>query len=56
VEDVEKYLGIRVMGTIPRMTLPFGSNLKRKIPIFVGAGISFLLVILIIFLKFKTNG
>ncbi len=56
VEDVEKYLGIKVMGTIPRMELPFGSDLKRKIPIFVGAGISFLLVILIIFLKFKTNG
>lgn len=56
VEGVEKYLGIKVIGTIPRMELPFGSNLKRKVPIFVGAGISFLLVIWILFLQFKTNG
>ncbi len=56
VEDVEKYLGVKVIGTIPRMELPYGSNLKRKIPILVGAGISFLLVILIIFLEFKTTG
>ncbi len=56
VDDVEKYLGIKVVGTIPRMDLPSGSNLKRKIPLFVGVGISFLLVILIIFLEFKSNG
>lgn len=56
VDDVEKYLGIKVLGTIPRMDLPFGSNLKRKVPIFVGAGISFLLVIIIIFLEFKSSG
>jgi succinoglycan biosynthesis transport protein ExoP len=56
VEDVEKYLSIKVIGTIPKMELPFGSNLKRKVPIFVGAGISFILAILIIFLEFKTNG
>lgn len=56
VEDVENYLGVKVIGTIPRMDLPYGSNLKRKVPIFVGAGISFILVVLILFLKFKTNG
>lgn len=56
VEDAEKYLGVKVLGTVPKMELPFGSNVKRKIPIFVGAGISVLLVILIIFLQFKMNG
>lgn len=56
VEDVEKYLGIKVIGTVPRLELPFTSSLKKRIPVIVGLGVSFLLIILIIFLNFKMGG
>lgn len=53
VEEIEGFTGLRVLGTIPRMNLPYGSGMKRKIPYIIGAGISFMLVILIIFLRSK---
>ena len=56
VEDVERFLGIKVIGTVPRMELPFASAFKKRIPLIVGAGVSFLLILLIIFLKFKVGG
>ncbi len=56
VEEVEKYLGVKVLGTIPRITLPFGSNVRKRLPVIVGAGVSFLLIVLIIFLNYKMGG
>ena len=56
VEEVEKYLGVKVIGTFPRIELPFGSNMKKRIPVIVGAGVSFLLIVLIIFLNYKLGG
>ncbi len=56
VEDVEEYLKLRVVGTIPKIALPYGSGFKKKIPVLIGAGISFILVLLIIFLNFRKNG
>jgi polysaccharide biosynthesis transport protein len=56
VEDVNEYLHLSVLGTIPRMDLPFSSLAKKRVPIAIGVSISFLLVILIIFLNFKKNG
>ena len=56
VEDVHEYLHLSVLGTIPRMDLPFSSLAKKRIPIAIGVSLSFLLVILIIFLNFKKNG
>jgi len=55
VEDVEKYLGLQVIGTVPRLDLPYDSKFKKKIPVIVGAGVSFILILLIIFLNFKTG-
>jgi polysaccharide biosynthesis transport protein len=56
VEDISEYLHLPVLGTIPRMDLPFSSLAKKRIPIAIGVSLSFLLVILIIFLNFKKNG
>ena len=56
IEDVEALLGINVIGTIPKMSLPFDSFSRKRIPIFIGAGISVLLLILIIYLNFSKNG
>ncbi len=56
VEEVENFLGVKVIGTIPFMALPFGSNMKKRVPVFVGAGISFMLVLLILFLNYKLGG
>lgn len=56
VEDVNEYLHLSVLGTIPRMDLPFGSMAKKRVPIAIGVSLSFLLVMLIIFLNFKRNG
>lgn len=53
VEEVENFTGLRVLGTIPRMNLPYGSGIKRKIPYIIGAGVSFMLVMLILFLRSK---
>ncbi|MEE9554446.1 MAG: Wzz/FepE/Etk N-terminal domain-containing protein [candidate division Zixibacteria bacterium] len=56
VEEVEQFLGVNVIGTIPHIDLPFGSSMKKRIPAMVGAGISFLLILLILFLNFKLGG
>jgi succinoglycan biosynthesis transport protein ExoP len=56
VDDLEEKLEVKVLGTIPRMDLPFGSNFKKKIPVLVGAFVSFLLVVLIVFLRLKESG
>jgi len=53
VEDVEKFLNVKVIGTIPRIEFPFTSHLKKRLPMMIGAGISFLLIALILFLNFK---
>ena len=53
VEDVEGFTGLRVLGTIPRMNLPYGSGIRKKIPYIIGAGVTFMLVILILFLRSK---
>jgi len=53
IEDLESFTGLKVLGTIPRMELPYESGLKRKIPYIIGAGISFMLVVLILFLRSK---
>jgi uncharacterized protein involved in exopolysaccharide biosynthesis len=56
VEDVTEYLKLQVIGTIPRMELPFSNTAKRRVPIAIGVSVSFILVLLIIFLNFKKNG
>jgi len=53
IEDIEGFIGLKVLGTIPRMELPYDSRIKRKIPYIIGAGISFMLVALILFLRSK---
>jgi succinoglycan biosynthesis transport protein ExoP len=55
LEDFERYTGVKVLGTIPRMNLPYGSGFKSKIPYIIGAGVSFMLVALILFLRSKGN-
>jgi uncharacterized protein involved in exopolysaccharide biosynthesis len=56
VEDVEKALGLTVIGTVPHIDFPFNSKIRKKVPVIVGAGISFLLILLILFLNFKYDG
>ncbi len=56
VEDVAEYLNLQVIGTIPRMDLPFSASSKKRMPLAIGFSISFLLVLLIIFMNFKKNG
>jgi len=56
VEDVQEYLSLPVIGTVPRMELPFGGGSRRRLPIAIGVSVSFVLVLLIIFLNFKKNG
>ena len=56
IEDVSEYLHLSVIGTIPRMALPFGSSAKKRMPLAIGVGVSFILVVLIIFLNFRKNG
>jgi polysaccharide biosynthesis transport protein len=56
VEDVTEFLKLPVIGTIPKMDLPFGNSSKKKIPIAIGIAFSFLLIILIVFMHFKKNG
>jgi polysaccharide biosynthesis transport protein len=56
VEDVTEYLRLPVIGTIPRMELPFGNSSKKRVPIIIGLAISFLLFISIVILHFKKNG
>jgi uncharacterized protein involved in exopolysaccharide biosynthesis len=56
VEDVTEFLRLPVIGTIPRMELPFSDISKRKVPLIVGAVISLSLILFIAFLHFKKNG
>jgi succinoglycan biosynthesis transport protein ExoP len=56
VEDVTEYLKLPVVGTIPRMDLPFGGRSRKRLPVILGAVISLLLVVFIVFLKYKKNG
>lgn len=56
VEEIQQYLGLQVIGTVPRIELPYGSGLKKRVPVIVGAGISILLIVLIIFLNSKLGG
>ncbi len=56
IEDVTHYLKLPVIGTIPRMELPFGNSSKKRFPIIIGLGISMVLIMIIVFLHFKKNG
>ncbi len=56
VEDVTEYLKLSVVGTIPRMDLPFKGSSRKRLPVILGALISLLLVVFIVFLKYKKNG
>jgi len=56
VEDLSEFLNIPVIGTIPKMNLPFGNVSKKRVPIAIGVSVSFILVLLIIFLNFRKNG
>jgi uncharacterized protein involved in exopolysaccharide biosynthesis len=56
VEDISEYLGLPVIGTIPRMELPYSGSSKKHIPLIIGVAISFLLIIVIVFLHLKRNG
>lgn len=56
IEDIEGYTGMKVLGTIPRLQLPFGSRIKGKVPYIIGASISFVLVVWILFLRSKVSG
>lgn len=55
IEDVTQYLKLPVLGTVPRIDLPYSPQGKKRVPLLVGMGVSFLLIVLIIFLNFK-NG
>ncbi len=56
VEDVTEYLKLPVVGTIPRMELPFGRSSKKKIPVMIGIALSLVLVACILFMMTKQNG
>lgn len=56
VEDVSEALKLQVIGTIPRMDLPFANTNRKRVPIAIGVSLSFILVLVIIFLNFKRNG
>jgi uncharacterized protein involved in exopolysaccharide biosynthesis len=56
IEDIEGFTGMKVLGTIPRLDLPFGSRIKGKVPYIIGASISFVLVVWILFLRSKVSG
>ena len=55
VEEVESYLDLPVLATIPRMSTPYAIKNKEKGLIYVGTAISVILIAAIIFMKFK-NG
>lgn len=55
VEDVENYLKLPVLATIPRISIPYSSKKKGRGFIFLGALICLILVAAIIFMRFK-NG
>jgi uncharacterized protein involved in exopolysaccharide biosynthesis len=56
VEDVTEYLKLQVVGTIPRMDIPFADTARKRVPLAIGVSVSFILVLVIIFLNFKKNG
>jgi uncharacterized protein involved in exopolysaccharide biosynthesis len=56
VDDVAEFLKLPVIGTIPRMELPFSDIGKKRIPLIIGAVISLSLILFIAFLHFKKNG
>ncbi len=56
VEELEAFLSVKVLGTIPKMNLPYGQSIGRKVPYIIGVGISFALVIWIIVLRTQGNG
>jgi uncharacterized protein involved in exopolysaccharide biosynthesis len=56
VEDVTAFLNLPVIGTIPRIDIPFTDTSKRRIPMIIGVGLSFFLIIFILYLNFRKNG
>jgi len=55
VEDVESYLDLQVLVTIPRLATPYTVKNKERGLVYVGTAISLVLIAAIIFMKFK-NG
>jgi len=55
VEEVESYLRLKVLATVPRITTPYSTSKKDRGLIYAGSAISLLLLAAIIFMKFK-NG
>jgi len=55
VEEVESYLDLQVLATIPRLATPYAIKNKERGLIFVGTAISLVLIAAIIFMKFR-NG
>jgi len=54
VDDVEAYLNLKVLGTIPNMNLPFSSNFKKKLFVYIGVTICFILASVILYLRYTT--
>jgi len=52
IDDVESYLKLKVIGTIPKVNLPFNSKLMKKLPEVIGIAVSLILAALIIYLQF----
>ncbi|MCD6163584.1 MAG: hypothetical protein J7K40_14380 [candidate division Zixibacteria bacterium] len=55
VEDVEEYLNLSVIATIPRISTPYTIKRKDRALIYIGFVVSILLAAAIIYMKFK-NG
>ncbi|MBD3170670.1 MAG: hypothetical protein GF307_14395 [candidate division Zixibacteria bacterium] len=51
VEEVESYLGLRVIGTIPRMETPFAYKGSGRVWVFAGTAVSLLLLAFVIFMS-----
>ncbi len=51
VEEVESYLGIRVIGTIPKMDIPFSQKGAGRIWVIFGMAITLLLIAAVVYLN-----
>jgi len=51
VEEVESYLGLKVIGTIPRMELPLSERGAGRVWIIVGTAVALILLGAVIYLE-----
>jgi uncharacterized protein involved in exopolysaccharide biosynthesis len=56
IEDIADYLKLPVIGTIPRIELPYVGSKKKRIPIIVGVGLCVILIIFIAFMRLTKKG